>query len=78
MAADSFYRIYQFFSVLDWTIALRNELEYFCCIYLDWAVAALPEPAGADPLRAAILAVLTQLMYYAFNPSASSHISPPG
>ncbi|KAJ7512518.1 hypothetical protein B0H11DRAFT_484560 [Mycena galericulata] len=70
-AAASFYRIYEFF-VLDWTIDLRNELEYFCCSHPDWAVSALPSPepadsAGGDPVRTAILAVLTQLMCDAFN-----------
>ncbi|KAJ7652206.1 hypothetical protein B0H17DRAFT_1215047 [Mycena rosella] len=65
-AAASFYRIYELF-VLDWTTALRNELEYFCCSHPDWAVAALPDPADSDPLRAAIFAVLTQFMCDAFN-----------
>ncbi|KAH9941872.1 uncharacterized protein BXZ73DRAFT_98260 [Epithele typhae] len=62
----AFYRIYEFF-VLNWTSSMRRELEYFCCSHPDWAVAALPDPQDPDPVRAAILAVLTRLMCAAFN-----------
>ena len=62
----SFYRIYEFF-VLGWTTAFRNELEYFCCTHPDWSVSALPDPADPDPMRYAVLAVLTRLMCASFN-----------
>lgn len=64
--AACLYRIYTFF-ILQWTTALRRELEYFCCRHPDWAVSELPDAADPDPLRAAVLAVLTQLMCEAFN-----------
>jgi hypothetical protein len=60
------YRIYEFF-VLNWNVAFRNELEYFCCSHPDWSVSALRDPADPDPVRYAILAVLTKLMCEAFN-----------
>ncbi|KIJ57805.1 hypothetical protein HYDPIDRAFT_171532, partial [Hydnomerulius pinastri MD-312] len=62
----SFYRIYEFF-VLDWNVAFRNELEYFCCSHPDWSVCDLPDPEDHDPLRYAVLAVLTRLMCTSFN-----------
>ncbi|KZT00542.1 uncharacterized protein LAESUDRAFT_536937 [Laetiporus sulphureus 93-53] len=62
----SFYRIYEFF-VLEWTTAIRNELEYFCGTHPDWSISALPDPADPDPVRYATLAVLTRLMCDAFN-----------
>ncbi|KAF8335374.1 uncharacterized protein EI90DRAFT_3048094 [Cantharellus anzutake] len=65
----SFYRLYEFF-ILDWNVQFRNELEYFCCAHPGWAVSSLPDPAyadDADPVRLAVLAVLTQLMCAAFN-----------
>jgi len=68
----SFYRLYEFF-ILDWNIEFRNELEYFCCTRPDWAVISIPEPVGdADPVRRAVLAVLTQLMCAAFNRRVAS------
>ncbi len=58
----SFYRLYEFF-ILDWNVQFRNELEYFCCAHPDWAVSSIPDPSDdADPVRCAVLAVLTQLM----------------
>jgi hypothetical protein len=67
----SFYRLYEFF-ILDWNIEFRNELEYFCCTHPDWTIFSIPEPAGdADPVRRAVLAVLTQLMCAAFNRRAA-------
>ncbi|RXW11911.1 hypothetical protein EST38_g13945 [Candolleomyces aberdarensis] len=73
-AAASFYRIYEFFVIND-TISLRNELEYFCCRHPEWAVSDLPDPiAGSGPksdfharVRYAVLAVLTTEMCDAFN-----------
>ncbi|KAK7468302.1 hypothetical protein VKT23_002816 [Stygiomarasmius scandens] len=65
-AIASFYRIYQFFVLHD-VISFRNELEYFCCSHPDWAISSLPDPADSDPLRYAILAVLTRLMCNSFN-----------
>ena len=63
----SFYRIYEFF-VLDWTIRLRDELEYFCRSHPEWLVSTIPDPKDyGDPVRYAILAVLTQMMGDAFN-----------
>jgi len=63
----SFYRLYEFF-ILDWNVQFRNELEYFCCAHPDWAVSSIPDPSDdADPVRCAVLAVLTQLMCAAFN-----------
>ena len=63
----SLYRMYEFL-VADWTTQLRNELEYFCCEQPSWAVFNIPDPMDhADPLRYAILAVLTKLMCVAFN-----------
>ncbi|KAK7044148.1 hypothetical protein VNI00_007868 [Paramarasmius palmivorus] len=64
----SFYRIYIFF-VLDWNIAFRNELEYFCTSHPDWSISSLPDPGAAttDPLQYTILAVLTRLMCDSFN-----------
>ncbi|KAK7468299.1 hypothetical protein VKT23_002813 [Stygiomarasmius scandens] len=65
-ASASFYRIYQFFVLHD-NIKFRNELEYFCCSHPDWPIYSLPDPADTDPLRYAILAVLTRLMCDSFN-----------
>lgn len=65
-ATACLYRIYTFF-VLHWTTAFRRELEYFCCRHPGWSVSSLPNPFDPDPLRAAILAVLTQLMCETFN-----------
>ncbi|KAM6493969.1 hypothetical protein JOM56_010330 [Amanita muscaria] len=65
----SFYRLYEFL-VLGWNIKFRDELEYFCRSHPDWAISSIPEPmddANPDPVRGAILAVLTQLMCDAFN-----------
>jgi hypothetical protein len=63
----SLYRIYQFV-VADLNVQLRNELEYFCTIHPDWAVAGIPDPADTrDPLRYAALAALTYLLCEAFN-----------
>ena len=65
----SLYRLYEFF-ILDWNVKFRDELEYFCCSHPDWAVSSIPEPADStnpDPIRRAILAILTQLMCNAFN-----------
>ena len=59
------HRIYEFL-VVDWTTAFRNEIEYFShrC---TWAVGSIPDPRDPDPLRYAILAVLTRLLCQAFN-----------
>ncbi|TFK54709.1 hypothetical protein OE88DRAFT_948755 [Heliocybe sulcata] len=66
-ALACFYRIYQFI-VVDWNVALRNELEYFCIMNPDWAVADLPDPADTqDPARYAVLAGITYLLCEAFN-----------
>ena len=54
------YRLYKFF-VLGWNINFRDELSH-----PDWAVSSIPEPVD-DPVRRAVLAVLTQLMCDAFN-----------
>ena len=62
----SLYRIYEFL-VVDWNTQLRNELEYFCCVQPSWSVSDIPDPADPDPLRYAILAVITKLMCIAFN-----------
>ncbi|THV01285.1 hypothetical protein K435DRAFT_963622 [Dendrothele bispora CBS 962.96] len=62
----SFYRIYEFF-VLHRNIDFRNELEYFCTSHPDWSISSLPDPADPDPVRYAILAVLTRLMCDSFN-----------
>ncbi len=67
--STSLYRLYEFF-VLGWNINFRDELEYFCRSHPDWAISSIPEPvddANPDPVRRAILAVLTQLMCDAFN-----------
>jgi hypothetical protein len=52
--------------VVDWTTAFRNEIEYFSHQY-TWAVGSIPDPCDPDPLRYAILAVLTRLLCQAFN-----------
>ncbi|KAF8334505.1 hypothetical protein F5887DRAFT_892644 [Amanita rubescens] len=65
----SLYRLYEFF-VLGWNINFRDELEYFCRSHPDWAISSIPKPVddpNPDPVRRAILAVLTQLMCDAFN-----------
>ncbi|RPD57593.1 hypothetical protein L226DRAFT_610631 [Lentinus tigrinus ALCF2SS1-7] len=63
----AFYRLYELL-VLDINIQFRNELEYFCTSHPDWSVSSIPDPADfGDPLRYAVLAVLTQLMCDAFN-----------
>ena len=63
----AFYRMYEFL-VVGWTVALRNEFEYFCVAHPDWAVADLPDPADErDPARYAVLAGLTELMCESFN-----------
>ena len=66
-ASASFYRLYEFF-ILNWNIEFRNELEYFCCTHPDWAISSISDPSDdANPVRCAVLAVLTQLMCAAFN-----------
>ncbi|KAG6814668.1 hypothetical protein H0H93_012661 [Arthromyces matolae] len=66
-ATACFYRIYQFV-ILDWNIAFRNELEYFCTFHPDWAVVEIPDPADThDPARYAALAAITHLLCDAFN-----------
>jgi hypothetical protein len=64
--SSSFYRLYECL-VASWVTQFRNELEYFCTSNPTWAVSALPDPEDPDPLRYAILAVLTRLMCDAFN-----------
>jgi hypothetical protein len=61
----SLLRLFEFF-VVEWTTQIRNELEYFNRQH-TWAVADIPDPADPDPVRYAILAVLTKLMCTAFN-----------
>ncbi|KAI0769064.1 hypothetical protein BD413DRAFT_88158 [Trametes elegans] len=66
-ASACFYRIYQFL-VIDWTVGLRNELEYFCTVHPEWAVADLPDPADTrNPARYAALAAVTHVLCEAFN-----------
>jgi hypothetical protein len=60
------YRIYEFL-IADWTTQLRNELEYFCREHPSWSVEDIPDPTDPDPLRYAVLAVITKLMCEAFN-----------
>lgn len=62
---SSLYRLYHFI-VIDDTIELRNELEYFFN-RAEWPVNAIPDPEDADAERYAILAVLTALICRAFN-----------
>ncbi|KAG7089405.1 hypothetical protein E1B28_011093 [Marasmius oreades] len=62
----AFYRIYEFL-VTNHNIHFRNELEYFCCSHPNWSISSLPDPKDPDPLRYAILAVLTKLMCDSFN-----------
>ncbi|KAF9267943.1 hypothetical protein L218DRAFT_955113 [Marasmius fiardii PR-910] len=64
-ATAAFYRIYEFL-VVNNNIKLRNELEYFC-LHQNWSISSLPDPEDSDPLRYAMLAVLTRLMCDAFN-----------
>lgn len=61
-----FYRIYEFY-ILDHNVLFRNELEYFCRNHPEWAVSEIPDPQDKDPIRYAILAVLTKLLCDAFN-----------
>ena len=62
----SFYRLYEFF-VIDWNTQFRNELEYFCREHPEWKISDIPDPEDPDPLRYAVLSVLTKLMCLAFN-----------
>ncbi|KAI0768155.1 hypothetical protein BD413DRAFT_567225 [Trametes elegans] len=66
-ASACFYRIYQFL-IIDWTIGLRNELEYFCTIHPEWLVVDLPDPEDKDdPARYAALAAVTHVLCEAYN-----------
>jgi hypothetical protein len=47
-------------------VQFRNEIEYFWN-QKSWAVQAIPDPKDPDPVRYAILAVLTDQMVRAFN-----------
>ncbi|KAJ8457280.1 hypothetical protein ONZ45_g18373 [Pleurotus djamor] len=62
----SFYRLYELF-VADDNDQFRSELEYFCVTNTGWRVSDLPDPCDTDPLRYAILAVMTKFMCEAFN-----------
>lgn len=62
---SSLYRLYHFI-VIDDTIELRNELEYFFN-RAEWPVNAIPDSKDTDAQRYAILAVLTALLCRAFN-----------
>ncbi|KAI9842910.1 MAG: hypothetical protein M1837_006742 [Sclerophora amabilis] len=61
----SLYRLYVDV-VDDFTIELRNEIEYFFS-QSSWRVAAIPDPKDPDPARYAILSVLPHLLVPAFN-----------
>lgn len=61
----SLYRMYTDI-VDDFTIELRNELEYFFN-RSDWSVSAIPDPQDPNPARYAILSVLPHLLVPAFN-----------
>lgn len=62
----SLYRLYETV-VLDRTIAMRNELEYFWNQH-EWPVSEIPDPKDDDePARYAVLACITQMMVTAFN-----------
>ncbi|MCJ1253566.1 hypothetical protein MMC24_001378 [Lignoscripta atroalba] len=62
---DSLYRLYENI-VQDWTMELRNEIEYFWNQH-QWEVSAIPDPRDPDPARYAILSVIPQLLVRAFN-----------
>lgn len=62
----SLYRMYEFL-IADWTVQLRNELEYFCRERSYWRVCDIPNPSDSDPLRYAVLGVITKLMCISFN-----------
>jgi hypothetical protein len=62
---DSLYRLYEDI-VEDWSIELRNEIEYFWSQH-QWAVSGIPDPEDMDPARYAILAVIPSLLAQAFN-----------
>ena len=66
---DSLYRMYENI-VDDWTIELRNEIEYFWNMH-KWAVSAIPDPQDPDPARYAILSVIPSLLVQAFNRNIS-------
>ncbi|KAL9132146.1 MAG: hypothetical protein Q9217_000080 [Psora testacea] len=62
---DSLYRLFENI-IEDWTIELRNEIEYFWNQH-QWAVSAIPDPQDPDPTRYAVLAVIPKLLVKAFN-----------
>jgi hypothetical protein len=62
---SSLYRLYHFV-IIDDTIELRNELEFFFN-KADWAVNQIPDPQDTNVERYVILAVLTSLIIRAFN-----------
>lgn len=64
-AIASLYRMYVNI-VDDFTVELRNEIEYFFN-QSEWAVCEIPDPKDPDPKRYAILAVLPHLLVPAFN-----------
>ncbi|KAI1073456.1 hypothetical protein F5B20DRAFT_514219 [Whalleya microplaca] len=61
----SLYRMYEYL-VLDFTIGLRTEIEFFFN-QPSWAVAAITDPEDPDPERYAILSVLPHYLVKAFN-----------
>ena len=61
----SLYRMYEYF-VTGYNTGLRSEIEYFFNRH-TWAVYNIPDPKDSDPVRYAILAVLTDYLVVAFN-----------
>ncbi|KZV62571.1 hypothetical protein PENSPDRAFT_758614 [Peniophora sp. CONT] len=59
------YRIYELI-VIGRVPAYRMEVQYFCHMH-QWAVADIPDPADPDPVRGAVLAMITHLLCDAFN-----------
>lgn len=66
---DSLWRLYKAI-VKDWTIELRNEIEYLWNQH-QWAVSAISDLKDPDPVRYAILAVTPKLLVHAFNRNIS-------
>ncbi|KAL9102765.1 MAG: hypothetical protein Q9163_002127 [Psora crenata] len=59
------YRLYEAI-VLDWTIGMRNEIEYFFRKH-QWPVHEIPDPRDDNPERYAVLSCIPALLVDAFN-----------
>ncbi|KAJ5591607.1 uncharacterized protein N7459_001976 [Penicillium hispanicum] len=58
------YRLYEHL-VLNDTVGLRNEIEYFW--YARWPVASIPDPQDPSESRYAVLAAIPALLVESFN-----------